>query len=407
MYASQSRSRRRVSKRVQHGPGTIESMSALQTLIPQSVQMGTSSDPMGSLIPTQQQQQTNPSKRRRQIAVPGTNAFGSLSQFGANPLTLQPTTIPINPQTLVWNGIRGFGNLLNVGLMQPIYSNLMIQQMRLGFYNIMNFSPNNWNQTLTQGDSLLQNEILHFSSNTAIDQYAQALSPDLVSIELDTPVHASYPSPTHFVESMKLLSLGRGYSNLRAESDPACSNAILMAPALAMQPFASIIRSASTRACPDVGWFNLEAEHGRFWAYLWIALWAKYKQNPAMREILRSTGTKMLFFRSTSLLYGVHEMNTTGSNRMLIGLNAVGILLMFMRALINAGWMDSGTEPSTIFKTYMLPSLAYVLMVPGPEFPFNLASVTAFEMQVNQNPATLLWWSWFYFRESEPYEQPQ
>jgi hypothetical protein len=209
--------------------------------------------------------------------------------------------------------------------------------------------------------------ILPFTNKIGTDQWAEVLSPAFGQITMDYPVPAVYPSPIHYVEAMKIASLSSMPMNLAGSTmgpglATPCDNARLALPSLVMQPHASIIKSVAD-SCSVTGkdWFKRETAHGRFWYSLWIALWAKYQQNPRYAGALFSTGNKLLMYYDSDPIYGHGPAPSNGAQR---GMNAVGFLLMLLRGCVAAGWVSQrgpqAVHPGFIFDKWILPAIAAV-----------------------------------------------
>jgi hypothetical protein len=240
------------------------------------------------------------------------------------------------------------------------------------------------------------NWILDFSSSPSNDQYAEALSPDLGGpIEMVTPVHAIYQSPTHFVETMKILATS-GNVQPGTQRTATCENVRALMPELAVQPYASVIRSAADGACPVGEWFTLEARArpGQFWIYLWIALWAKYQQKPGLRNVLLNTEGKALMFVSESKLYGLAKGTTVARQNQRRGLNVAGVMLMLMRGVIRSGYMDGNPpiDPVALYEKFVFP----VLRGTYGDSIMSAGNKPAAKAAAGAAPGAWFPWKWFW-----------
>lgn len=212
-----------------------------------------------------------------------------------------------------------------------------------------------------QNDSNVKGKILPFTDKINTDEWAEVLSPMYGRIMVDEPVKAVYPSPMHYVEAMKIASLSSGPFSMGGT--PAgltpCDNARQTLAALALQPYATIIKSVADTCKVDLSstnnWLTIETARGRFWFYLWLALWAKFSQNQQYAAQLVSTGGKILIYYSDDPIYGQGQ---DGSKA-----NAVGFLLMILRGIVAAGWAYNRANPVNaifVFKNLIEPAIAAV-----------------------------------------------
>ena len=342
------------------------------------------------------------SKRRRQSAanIPGVQIPSSFGSGTIEGMGVQSCSLPMGMGSAVsvvrgdvgiWQGIPWIAGpfILNAWATNPLKTTGNVQNLSDVLTDAIMKIPGGINEVNSAGEidyrlqSQFPNMIFDFTSNASADRCAISLSPDLGGpLKMSFPVPAIYPSPTHFVETMKILSSsGSMWGGPSSESLP-CSDARSFVHVLASQPHASIIRSAAKDACPIGGWYDLDSDKPGFWVFLWMALWYKYLQNQEHRAVLLSTENKLLMFESGEHTYGV---TTTGTARE--GLNIVGAMLMLIRALIRVGWMNSyNANPRYLYEQCIKPNMKAFL---------NLNTVRMNRAEVDaalSGDPNLYWW---------------
>lgn len=207
-----------------------------------------------------------------------------------------------------------------------------------------------------------KDKIFLFSNDRQTDSYAETLAPDFGGpLYINVPAKVSYPSPVHYVESMKMLTssspatllAGNTIINSGIPMTP-CDFSRISTPQMVRQPYASVITGVA-RACDNQAlkqkFYEIDSVIGKFWASLWIGLWAKFYKYPKYASILAGTGTKLLVFDNEDTIYGTPNGTSDG-------INAVGVLLMFIRAFVNAGYIVRRTHnPLAFFDKYVKPIL--------------------------------------------------
>jgi hypothetical protein len=349
------------------------------------------------------------SKRRRQAAanIPGMQIPSSFGSGTLGGMGVQPCGLPMGMGSAVsvvrgdvgiWQGIAWFwSSLVNNWVTNPLKTAGSIPNASDVVTDaIMKTGINSTDAAgivSSFAQSSFPNLIFDFTSNASADRCAISLSPDLGGpLKMSFPVPAIYPSPTHFVETMKILSSSGSMWGGPSSGSLPCSDARSFVHVLASQPHASIIRSAAKDACPIGGWYDLDSDKPGFWVFLWMALWYKYLQNQEHRAVLLSTENKLLMFESGEHTYGV---TTTGTARE--GLNIVGAMLMLIRALIRVGWMNSyNANPRYLYEQCIKPNMKALLNLPN-NIRMNKPDVDAAE---TASPGTFWWptdWiaSWF------------
>jgi hypothetical protein len=196
------------------------------------------------------------------------------------------------------------------------------------------------------------------------DDDAEALTPTLGGkLTISVPRVATYASPMHYVEAMKLLAPSTANDDSRrGEANAAVCRKAHGALAALLKESAHYMRGA-VHSCDayavEAGFLDPAPAECSFFFSLWIALWAKYSGDAEYRRLLASTGSKMLLYDSgkKESLYGVyHDENAVPSGYR--GLNAVGIMLVVLRHLAKDGLLQRQfVSPSDMYGKVMLPVL--------------------------------------------------
>lgn len=225
-----------------------------------------------------------------------------------------------------------------------------------------------------QDDATVKDKILPFTSDKTIDSNAVVLSPEFGSIDMIEPVVAKYPTPIHYVEAMKISTFSSSTPNILGipsiQKPTGCDKAREAIPSLVLRTGTFVIKAvsnacdASTDLKNRIDWYKPELARGRFWLYLWLALWQKYRDDSDLAGALVNTGSKLLIFYDADTVYGDGE----GTTPPIVGVNTVGFILMFIRSLMAAGWWNypsegPGTVPNAIFEKWIRPAIDAVYEV--------------------------------------------
>ena len=194
--------------------------------------------------------------------------------------------------------------------------------------------------------------VLSFGSDVSSDYYAEALSPrysDLLPINIPV-ANRNYPSPVHYVEAMKILSVSTPKELLGLVPPTPCDYARDQIDLLVNQPNSYIIEDVAGRCDGDRtgDFYDVSTVAGKFYISLWIALWAKYKINRKYLNTLLGTGRRMLVYHSSEEFYGI--------NKEMKGGNCVGFMLMLLRAMPDQ-ILSGKVSPVVIYDLYVRPIL--------------------------------------------------
>lgn len=197
-------------------------------------------------------------------------------------------------------------------------------------------------------DDVNKGKILMFTDDVVNDYWSSMLSPMVGGpIQINVPVPATYKSPMHYVEGMKVISSstpgmllgGVAQAVFNGEYD-SCDLAKSQIDYTLQNPYAQMV-SGSTKVCDEKAvkthFWKVESEPCKFWTSLWLALFSKHMARGAAsargsyHSALLSTGNKLLIYKSENSTYGVEDKTA------LEGANAVGVILMILRALAKKG----------------------------------------------------------------------
>jgi hypothetical protein len=311
------------------------------------------------------------SSRRRPSRVGGFNIQipsnlaglvpGAIAPSGggvASLLNAQGQFTPSGPEAVkddaLWKGVAKFTAWLKLA------DNPMIKDGKVEASKVFDTSI-----TATPKQAAQKDKIQPFTNKLQTDTWAEVLSPEFGRISVEEPVAAVYPSPMHYVESMKIASLSSMPMGLTSQTAYSpCDDARATLASLALQPHASIIKSVANSCSltdgPGKDWLKPETARGRFWFYLWLGLWNKFAQNSKYANALYSTGSKLLIYYDNDDIYG---QGSDGS-----GTNAAGFLLMLARGLIAAGYASvrgNAVNPGYLFDKWVLPAIKAVYKEDG------------------------------------------
>jgi predicted NAD-dependent protein-ADP-ribosyltransferase YbiA (DUF1768 family) len=204
-----------------------------------------------------------------------------------------------------------------------------------------------------------KDKIFMFSDKPEKDAAAIYLSPELgVPIQVTEPVPAVYPSIIHYIEIMKIASLSEP-ALMGASNKDACSEARTVLSILSSQPSAKTVHAVADQChIENTNWYKLEAERGRFLVYCWLGIWARYTQNEKMAAVLLATGNKLIIYDNPHPFYG--NGDTKGDDQAQPGMNVIGVLMMFMRAILKHKLHQNNNNPIGFFSKLVLPALVGV-----------------------------------------------
>lgn len=205
-----------------------------------------------------------------------------------------------------------------------------------------------------------QSKCFVFSNNPIKDPAALYLSPELGGpIHVDIPFPTTYLSAKHYIEVMRILFFGEIPLDTKemtvGNSARASLTDIMKLPhAFLVEAIAERVETLKRESeTVDNKWYLIEAGKGRFFYYVWLALWAKYTQNPKMMEVLVSTAPRMLLYLNDSSMYGV--------NSNMEGKNVIGCMLMILRGLVMSK-IPEKYDVATVFTKFVMRGLVFVYM---------------------------------------------
>lgn len=311
-------------------------------------------------------------------AVPRLSALGSY---------MAPGTFAINPMTGL--AARRYAQQLSMtGKTLPAKKWAEYSQMVSEWSTkVDNYKKDDvWDQSINAAENLdhadNKDKVLLFTDDAQTDYWSSMLSPMYGGpIQINVPVPATYKSPIHYVEGMKVISSSSPGMLFGGVAQAVFNGGINMTPCdiaktqidyTLQNPYAQMV-VGSTAVCKDqaitTGFYKLQSEPCKFWTSLWLALFSKHMgRGPAASRgsyssALLSTGKKLLIYQSSSAIYGVEELKMGDMK----GTNAVGIILMILRALAQKGQLiEQNAGPA--WEKIAKPLLEALLNPDGQEF---------------------------------------